>query len=81
MHKIRLTLLSVMLPMALSCCGSTPVAPPCQRVKPPAPPAWMMEPAPDLLQPLNEIITPSESASKRLASRLTACRTTYASNA
>ncbi|ELE9728677.1 Rz1 family lipoprotein [Enterobacter kobei] len=81
MRKTRLMLLSVMLPMALSGCSSTPVAPPCQRVNPPEPPAWMMEPAPDLLQPLNGIITSSESASKRLASKLTACRTTYASNA
>ncbi|MFK8345893.1 Rz1 family lipoprotein [Escherichia coli] len=39
-------------------CTSTPPAP---RVIPPAPPAWMMQPAPDLLTPLNGIISPSES--------------------
>ncbi|WP_354001179.1 lysis system o-spanin lipoprotein Rz1, partial [Escherichia coli] len=27
-------------------------------MKPPAPPAWMMQPAPDLLTPLNGIISP-----------------------
>ncbi|EEU9600434.1 hypothetical protein FJ880_004962, partial [Escherichia albertii] len=32
---------------------------PC--VKPPPPPAWMMQPAPDLLTPLNGIISSSES--------------------
>ncbi|MBZ3799278.1 Rz1 family lipoprotein [Leclercia adecarboxylata] len=34
------------------------------RTERPAPPAWMMAPAPDLLTPLNEIISPSESGSK-----------------
>ncbi|HAH2567597.1 TPA: hypothetical protein GF726_19150 [Escherichia coli] len=33
-------------------------------IKPPPPPAWMMLPAPDLLTPLNGIISFSESASK-----------------
>lgn len=33
-------------------------------IKPPPPPAWMMVPAPDLLTPLNGIISFSESASK-----------------
>ncbi|NEH20733.1 hypothetical protein GQQ13_20075 (plasmid) [Pantoea agglomerans] len=28
------------------------------------PPAWMMQPVPDLLTPLNGIISPSESESK-----------------
>ncbi|MCA7779091.1 Rz1 family lipoprotein [Escherichia coli] len=49
-----------MLPLVVSACGSMPVAPqPC--VKPPAPPAWIMQPAPDWQTPLNGIISPSES--------------------
>lgn len=39
-------------------CSSPPHA------QPPAPPAWMMQQAPDLLTPLNGIISPSESESK-----------------
>nr|WP_083264626.1 Rz1 family lipoprotein [Pseudohongiella acticola] len=35
-----------------------PVAVKCEA--PPPPPAWMMQPAPDLLGPLNGIISPSE---------------------
>ncbi|WP_419717621.1 Rz1 family lipoprotein [Erwinia aphidicola] len=42
-------------------CASTP---PVKSNPPPAPPAWMMQPAPDLLTPLNGIISPSESESK-----------------
>ncbi|ENA7202881.1 Rz1 family lipoprotein, partial [Escherichia coli] len=39
---------------------STPPAPvPC--VKPPAPPAWIMQPAPDWQTPLNWIISSSEN--------------------
>ncbi|WP_369814413.1 lysis system o-spanin lipoprotein Rz1 [Erwinia sp. Leaf53] len=41
-------------------CTSTP---PAQRVAPPPPAAWAMLPAPDLLSPLNGIISPSESGS------------------
>ncbi|WP_371820215.1 lysis system o-spanin lipoprotein Rz1 [Erwinia sp. E602] len=41
-------------------CASTP---PAQRVAPPPPAAWAMQPAPDLLTPLNGIISPSESGS------------------
>ncbi|ELA5085440.1 Rz1 family lipoprotein, partial [Shigella sonnei] len=32
-----------------------------QCVKPPPPPAWIMQPAPDWQTPLNGIISPSES--------------------
>ncbi|WP_435889972.1 lysis system o-spanin lipoprotein Rz1 [Escherichia coli] len=47
-----------MLPLVVSACGSMPVAPqPC--VKPPDPPAWIMQPAPDWQTPLNGIISPS----------------------
>ncbi|EOT7928366.1 Rz1 family lipoprotein, partial [Escherichia coli] len=44
----------------VSACGSTPPAPvPC--VKPPAPPAWIMQPGPDWQTPLNGIISSSEN--------------------
>ncbi|HCP7906001.1 TPA: Rz1 family lipoprotein, partial [Escherichia coli] len=50
----------LMLPLVVSACGSTPPATvPC--VKPPAPPAWIMQPAPDWQTPLNGIISSSEN--------------------
>ena len=33
----------------------------CQCVKPPPPPAWIMQPSPDWQTPLNGIISPQES--------------------
>ncbi|MGC0781463.1 lysis system o-spanin lipoprotein Rz1 [Pantoea agglomerans] len=51
----------MMLLLASAGCSSTQHA---QSNPPPAPPAWMMQPAPDLLTPLNGIISPSESESK-----------------
>uniref|UniRef100_UPI0035E40E16 Rz1 family lipoprotein n=1 Tax=Atlantibacter hermannii TaxID=565 RepID=UPI0035E40E16 len=53
--------LSVMLLLGVSGCKSPPDVPRTER---PAPPAWMMAPAPDLLTPLNGIISPSDSESK-----------------
>ncbi|MEB7925462.1 Rz1 family lipoprotein [Atlantibacter hermannii] len=53
--------LSVMLLLGVSGCKSPPDVPRTER---PAPPAWMMAPAPDLLTPLNGIISPSESESR-----------------
>ncbi|HGX3166968.1 TPA: Rz1 family lipoprotein [Escherichia coli] len=48
------------LPLVVSACVSTPpVQVPC--VKPPAPPAWIMQPAPDWQTPLNGIISSSEN--------------------
>ncbi|EFA6865086.1 TPA: Rz1 family lipoprotein [Escherichia coli] len=32
-------------------------------MKPPPPPVWVMQPPPDLLTPLNGIISPSENES------------------
>ncbi|HEO8934568.1 TPA: Rz1 family lipoprotein [Serratia marcescens] len=58
MRKARLLICSVMLPLVLASCASQPHA------NPPSPPAWMMQQAPDLLTPLNGIISPSESESK-----------------
>ncbi|WXO50071.1 Rz1 family lipoprotein [Escherichia coli] len=60
MRKLKMKLCALMLPLVVSACGSMPVAPqPC--VKPPAPPAWIMQPPPDWQTPLNGIISPSES--------------------
>ncbi|MCB4591084.1 lysis system o-spanin lipoprotein Rz1 [Escherichia coli] len=39
--------------------------PDVQRAERPAPAAWAMLPAPDLLTPLNGIISPSESESSQ----------------
>ncbi|MDH7589054.1 Rz1 family lipoprotein [Serratia bockelmannii] len=50
--------LSVMLLLASVGCSSTP------HVRSNPPPAWMLQPAPDLLMPLNGIISPSEIESK-----------------
>ncbi|EPB2545005.1 TPA: Rz1 family lipoprotein [Escherichia coli] len=60
MRKLKMMLCVMMLPLVVSACGSMPVAPqPC--VKPPAPPAWIMQPSPDWQTPLNGIISPSET--------------------
>ncbi|EFB4934543.1 hypothetical protein HEN51_022820 [Escherichia coli] len=60
MCKLKMKLCALMLPLAVSACGSMPVAPqPC--VKPPDPPAWIMQPSPDWQTPLNGIISPSET--------------------
>ncbi|EER2291300.1 hypothetical protein AYP23_005002, partial [Escherichia coli] len=51
---------ALMLPLVVSACGSTPtVQAPC--VKPPSPPAWIMQPVPDWQKPLNGIISSSEN--------------------
>ncbi|PIJ48840.1 hypothetical protein BV501_16320 [Erwinia sp. OAMSP11] len=54
--------LSVVLSLVTSGCASTPVANPCPVSPPPA--AWMMQAAPDLMTPLNGIISLSERESK-----------------
>ncbi|EEQ5902613.1 Rz1 family lipoprotein [Escherichia coli O170:H18] len=60
MRELKMKLCVLMLPLVVSACGSTPPARiPC--VKPPPPPAWIMQSAPDWQTPLNEIISPSES--------------------
>jgi len=56
-----------MLLLAVSGCSSTQDA--RERTMLPTPPAWMMTPAPDLLTPLNGIISPSENESKLAQSR------------
>nr|WP_269212149.1 Rz1 family lipoprotein [Lelliottia nimipressuralis] len=58
MRKKPLSTCIAMLLLAVSGCNSTQTAPRTER---PAPPAWMMQSIPDLLTPLNGIISPSES--------------------
>ncbi|ENJ9411513.1 TPA: Rz1 family lipoprotein [Escherichia coli] len=60
MRELKMKLCVLMLPLVVSACGSTPpVQAPC--VKPPPPPAWIMQPAPDWQTQLNGIISLSES--------------------
>ncbi|EEU4594867.1 hypothetical protein CHZ62_005338 [Escherichia coli] len=60
MRELKMKLCVLMLPLVVSACASTPtVQAPC--VKPPAPPAWIMQPAPDWQTPLNGIISSSEN--------------------
>ncbi|MEH3196670.1 Rz1 family lipoprotein [Klebsiella variicola] len=63
MRKKPLSICIVMSLLAVSGCSSTPNAPRTER---PSPPAWMMAAPPDLLTPLNGIISPSESGSPSL---------------
>ncbi|MED7411114.1 Rz1 family lipoprotein [Escherichia coli O157] len=59
MRKLKMMLCMMMLPLVVVGCTSKQSAPvPC--VKPPAPPAWIMQPAPDWQTPLNGIISSSE---------------------
>nr|WP_233446277.1 Rz1 family lipoprotein [Klebsiella oxytoca] len=60
MRKKPLSVCIAMSLLAVSGCSSTPDAPRTER---PAPAAWAMLPAPDLMTPLNGIISPSESES------------------
>ncbi len=66
MQKVRLMIWNVPLLMVLGGCSSTPPVNPPQL---PPPAAWLMQPAPDLLTPLNGIISPSESESKPLEAK------------
>ncbi|EDI0273813.1 hypothetical protein CC707_22335 [Salmonella enterica subsp. enterica serovar Panama] len=60
MRKLKMMLCAMMLPLAVVACTSTqPVPQSC--VKPPPPPAWIMQPAPDWQTPLNGIISLSET--------------------
>ncbi len=58
MRNLKMMLCVMMLPLAVVGCASELSAQPC--VKPPPPPAWMMQTAPDLLTPLSGIISSSE---------------------
>ena len=49
-----------MMTLPLVVVGCTSAVWPGPRVKPPSPPAWIMQPPPDWQTPLNGIISPSE---------------------
>ncbi len=58
MQKLKLTGCVLLLTVTLNGCTSKPVV---QRPAAIPPPAWMMQPPPDLMTPLSEIIGYSES--------------------
>ena len=61
MLKLKMMLTNVMmLPLVVVGCTSKQSVSQC--VKPPPPPAWIMQPPPDWQTPLNRIISPSERA-------------------
>ncbi|MEQ1967378.1 Rz1 family lipoprotein [Xenorhabdus nematophila] len=62
MQTLKSTGCTLLLLFILSGCTSRPNVP-C--LKPLPPPAWMMQPPPDLLTPLSEIIGYSENALPR----------------
>ena len=61
MPKLRMTAYVLMLTLGVSGCASRrPVPPPALECpQPEPPPAWVMEPAPNLIQLLDRIISPS----------------------
>jgi hypothetical protein len=61
MRKYKTMLYALTLMLAASGCTSLPPAPPpaVECLKPEPPPAWVMEPAPNLIQLLDRIISPS----------------------
>ncbi|MBD9384934.1 hypothetical protein IB258_27085 [Achromobacter sp. ACM02] len=67
MHKLRMKACGLMLTLAASGCTSTPHARPpvVECPKPEPPPAWVMEPAPNLIQLLDRITSPFEPGSDR----------------
>ncbi|EFB2328533.1 prophage lysis lipoprotein RzoD [Escherichia coli] len=58
MRKLKMMLYVMMLPLVVVGCTSKQSV--SQGVKPPPPPAWIMQPPPDWQTPLNGIISPSE---------------------
>ncbi|EES4629096.1 prophage lysis lipoprotein RzoD [Escherichia coli] len=57
MRKLKMMLCVMMLPLVVVGCTSKQSVRLC--VKPPSPPAWIMQPPPDWQTPLNGIISPS----------------------
>ena len=57
MLKLKMMLCVMMLPLVVVGCTSKQSVSQC--VKPPPPPAWIMQPPPDWQTPLNGIISPS----------------------
>ena len=60
MLKLKMMLCVMMLPLVVVGCTSKQSVSQC--VKPPPPPAWIMQPPPDWQTPLNGIISPSREA-------------------
>lgn len=60
MRKFKMIGCGLTLMLAVSGCASLPSAPPpaVACTKPAPPPAWVMEPAPNLIQLLDRIISP-----------------------
>ena len=58
MLKLKMMLCVMMLPLVVVGCTSKQSISQC--VKPPPPPAWIMQPPPDWQTPLSRIISPSE---------------------
>ena len=58
MLKLKMMLCVMMLPLVVVGCTSKQSVSQC--VKPPPPPAWIMQPPPDWQTPLNGIISPQE---------------------
>lgn len=61
MLKYKMTACALTLMLAVSGCASAPSAPPpaVECPVPAPPPAWVMEPAPNLIPLLDRIISPS----------------------
>lgn len=60
MHSLKTSACAALLAMALAGCMSAPsVPPPDLCPPPPAPPAWLMQDAPNSQQTLERIISPS----------------------
>lgn len=61
MRKFTTTAYGLMLMLGASGCTSVPLAPPLavECPKPALPPAWIMEPVPNLILLLDRIISPS----------------------
>ena len=67
MLKLKMMLCVMMLPLVVVGCTSKQSVDQC--VKPPPPPAWIMQPPPDWQTPLNGIISPSEAESLKTTGR------------
>ena len=59
MLKLKMMLCVMMLPLVVVGCTSKQSVSQC--VKPPPPPAWIMQPPPDWRTPLNELFHPQKA--------------------
>jgi len=67
MRKFRTTAFGLMLMLGAGGCTLLPPAPPpaVECLQPEAPPTWVMEPAPNLIPLLDQLISPSGLASDK----------------